>query len=59
MEVLTKDITEVVQLRGTVQGSWPKDLLVNAIRKLVIDAGVQAFVIVIIKIVGHAGLRVG
>ena len=36
-----------------------KDLLMSAIRALVTDARVQALVIVIVKIVGDAGLGVG
>jgi hypothetical protein len=36
-----------------------KKLLVSIVRGLIADAGVQALVIVVVKIVGHAGLRVG
>jgi hypothetical protein len=36
-----------------------KKLLVSVIGCLIVDARVQALVIVVIKIVGHAGLRVG
>ena len=36
-----------------------KKLLVSVIGSLVVDAGVQPLVIVVIKIVGDAGLRVG
>jgi hypothetical protein len=35
-----------------------KKLLVSMIGCLIADAGVQALVIIIVKIVGHAGLRV-
>ena len=34
-------------------------LLVSVIGRLIADAGVQAFVIVVVKIIGDAGLRVG
>ena len=33
--------------------------MMSAIRRLVANAGVQAVVIVVVKIVGDAGLRVG
>ena len=36
-----------------------KKLLVSMIGRLVINTGVQALVIVVVKIVGHAALRVG
>ena len=36
-----------------------KGLLMSAIRPLVANTGVQAVVIVVVKIVGDAGLRVG
>ena len=36
-----------------------KKLLVSMIGCLVVDAGVQALVVVVVKIVGDAGLRVG
>ena len=36
-----------------------KKLLVSVIGRLIADAGVQAFVIVVVKIIGDAGLRVG
>ena len=31
----------------------------SVIRHMIADAGVQAFVIVVIKIIGYVGLRVG
>ena len=36
-----------------------KKLLVSVIGHLIAGAGVQAFVIVVVKIIGDAGLRVG
>ena len=36
-----------------------KKLLVSVIGRLVANTGVQAFVIVVVKIIGDAGLRVG
>ena len=36
-----------------------KKLLVSVIGRLIVDAGVQALVVVVVKIVGDAGLRVG
>ena len=36
-----------------------KKLLMSVIRRLIVDAGVQALVIIVLKIVGHAALRVG
>jgi hypothetical protein len=36
-----------------------KKLLVSIIRCLIADTGVQALVIIVVKIVGHAGLGVG
>ena len=36
-----------------------KKLLMSVIGCLVVDAGMQALVIVVVKIVGHAALRVG
>ena len=36
-----------------------KKLVVSIIRSLIADAGVQSFVIIVVKIVGEAGLRVG
>ena len=35
-----------------------KKLLVSVIGRLVADTGVQAFVIVVVKIIGHAALRI-
>ena len=56
---LLNAIFEVVQLRWTVQGIKLKKLLRSVIRCLIINAGVQALVIIVIKIVGDAGLGVG
>ena len=50
---------EVVQLRWTVQGIKLKKLLVSMIGCLVVNAGVQPLVIIVIKILGDAGLGVG
>jgi hypothetical protein len=36
-----------------------KKLLMSMIRGLMADTGLQALVIVVVKIVSHAGLRVG
>ena len=36
-----------------------KKLLVNVIGQLIGDSGVQTFVIIVVKINGHAGLGVG
>ena len=49
----------MVHLGWTVLGSGLKKLLRSAIRCLVTNTGMQAVVIVVVKIVGDAGLRVG
>jgi len=36
-----------------------KKLLMSKIRELVADAGVQALVIVVVKVLGRAGLGIG
>ena len=36
-----------------------KKLLMSVIRCLIVNAGMQALVVVVVKIVGHAGLGVG
>ena len=40
-------------------GEVVKLLLVKLIRLLIADAGVAALVVVVVKIVGHAGLGIG
>ena len=57
--VVSSSAIEEVYLRGTVKGNKLKDLLVSGIRCLIVNAGVQMFVIVAVKIVDGVGLRVG
>jgi len=49
----------VVQLSRRELGDIIKLLLVELIRLLIANAGVAALVVVIVKMIGNAGLRVG
>ena len=49
----------MVQLSRRELGDIIKLLLVELIRLLIANAGVAALVVVIVKMIGNAGLRVG
>lgn len=50
---------EVVPLRWIVWGTKWKNLLMSVIGRLLVDAGVRVPVIVVVKIINDAALRIG
>ena len=57
--VVSSSAIEVVHLRGTIQDTKFRNLLVSEIRYLTVNTGVQTLVIIAVKIVDGAGLRAG